>query len=99
MDSYDQYDILNEALTAFNDYPSNSLRSHSFKHDLVAYNDALGRQESRLFEDDPDFSGVKLLEAYDGCGKLAPESNCSSSFTKDCDQNTDQWRDTGLWMN
>lgn len=75
MDSYDQYDILNDALTASNDYPSNLLRSHSFRHDLVAYNEALGQQESRLFEDDPDYSGVELLEAYDGCGKSALESD------------------------
>lgn len=69
MDSYDQYDILNAALASANDYPANLLRSQSFEHDLLAYNKALRQQESRLFEDDPEFSGVKLFEAYDGCGK------------------------------
>lgn len=69
MGSYDQYDALSNAIIASNAYPSNLLRSHSFKHDLMAYNEALGLQESRLFEDEPDFSGVKLFEAYDGCGK------------------------------
>lgn len=86
MDSYDQYDALNDAVTASNSYPSNLLRSHSFKHDLVAYNDALGRQESRLFEDDPEFAGVKLFEAYDGCGKPAlgfDSLKNLSPFTKD----------------
>lgn len=92
MDSYDQYDILNDALTASNDYPSNLLRSHSFRHDLVAYNDTLGRQESRLFEDNSEYSGVELLEAYDGCGKSAPESGnpkLSRLFTKKFVQNMD----------
>lgn len=71
MDSSDQYDVLNAALTAADKYPANLLRSQLFKHDLVAYNEALRQQESRLFEDDPEFSGVKLFEAYDGCGKSA----------------------------
>lgn len=73
MDSYDQYDVLNAALTAANEYPANLLRSQSFKHDLVAYSEALRQrdldEDSPLFDDDPDFSGVKLFEAYDGCGK------------------------------
>lgn len=71
MDSYDQYDALNAALTTADKYPANLLRSQLFKYDLAAYNEALGQQESRLFEDDPEFAGVKLFEAYDGCGKSA----------------------------
>lgn len=85
MDSYDQYDDLDAALANSNDYPVNLLRSQSFKHDLVAYNEALRQHELRLFDDDPEFSGVKLLEAYDGCGKLKFSSIliCSVAFTKD----------------
>lgn len=70
MDSYDQHDVLNAALVYANTYPINLSRSHSFKHELLSYNEALRKQELRLFLDEPDYSGVKLVESYDGCGKL-----------------------------
>lgn len=69
MDSYDQHDMLNAALNDAKGYPANLMRSQSFAHDLVAYNQTLLEQESRLFLDDPDYSGVKLVESYDGCGE------------------------------
>ena len=70
MDSYDEHDNLNAALSAANEYPTNLLRTQSFPHDLEAYNKALEQQEQRLFvDDDPEYCGVKLLEAYDGGGK------------------------------
>ncbi|KAG8164438.1 hypothetical protein KVR01_006356 [Diaporthe batatas] len=67
MDSYDQHDVLNAALVDANTYPVNLLRSHSFKHELLSYNETLREQEQRLFVDEPDYSGVKLVESYDGC--------------------------------
>lgn len=66
MESYDQYDALNAALNAYDDYPVNLLRSQSFEHELAAYSEALQQQESRLFGDDHETSGIKLLESYDG---------------------------------
>lgn len=71
MDSYDQYDILNSALAAANEYPSNILRSHSFEHDLVAYKEALQQQATRLFVSDSERSGLKLFESHDGYGQSA----------------------------
>lgn len=80
MDSYDQYDILNAALIDAKEYPANLVRSQSFKHDLLAYNDALRGQESRLFLDDPNYSGVNLVESYDGGGKSNDDSNTLESI-------------------
>lgn len=69
MDSYDQHDVLNAALVDADEYPVNLLRTHSFKHELLSYNETLQDQEPRLFVDEPDYSGVKLVESYDGCGE------------------------------
>lgn len=75
MDSYDQYDMLNAALNDAKGFPANLMRSQSFEHDLVAYNQALLEQESRLFLDEPDYSGVKLVESYDGYSESNIESD------------------------
>jgi len=87
MDSYDQ---LNTALIDAKKYPTNLLRSQSFKHDLLAFNDALRVDECRLFLDDPEYpeySGVKLFESYDGGGK----SDGEYDRTKALFAFTDNW--------
>jgi hypothetical protein len=75
MDSYDQYDVLNTALVDAKQYPNNLIRSQSFKHDLLEYNEELRRQESRLFLDHPEYSGVRLIESYDGGGEYSDDAD------------------------
>lgn len=69
MANFDWYDRLQTACKSHKNYPANLLRTRSFQHSLNAYNARLSEESDDLFDDDPRFAGVKICEAYDGCGK------------------------------
>ncbi|KAK4203599.1 hypothetical protein QBC40DRAFT_21121 [Triangularia verruculosa] len=49
-----------------NEWPTNLLRSKSFKHTLNSYQDRIQQEHQCLFIPDPDDALVELLEAIDG---------------------------------
>lgn len=69
MANFDQYDRLEIACKSHSNYPANLLRSRSFQHSLVAYNERMHKESGDLFDDDPKYAGIKICEAYDGCGE------------------------------
>ena len=76
MDSCNEHDDFDAALIDAKKYPANLLRSQSFKYELVAYNETLRAQEARLFDDEPGYSGERLVESFDDCGKSGVHSDC-----------------------
>lgn len=74
MINFDRYDKLETACKAHTNYPANLLRSQSFQHLLHAYNKTLHVESSDLFDSDPKYAGIKICEAYDGCGKCKLQS-------------------------
>jgi hypothetical protein len=62
----DNYDKLQAAGKAADNYPSNLLRSRSFGHTLESYQKRLHDEHTRIFNPDPEYTVVGFLEAFDG---------------------------------
>ncbi|KAK3942689.1 hypothetical protein QBC46DRAFT_283190, partial [Diplogelasinospora grovesii] len=68
----DRYDMLEAACSNADNYPTNLLRSLSFRRALTSYRDRLDEERDRIFDSNPKYALVELLETFDGQIDFSP---------------------------
>lgn len=63
---FDQFDTLDSLCKKPESYPLTLIRSKTFNHARESYRNGLDEDKDRLFDPNPKYTLVELLEAYDG---------------------------------
>ncbi|KAK3324566.1 hypothetical protein B0T19DRAFT_428858 [Cercophora scortea] len=73
----DRYDKLEADCRNCNSYPTNLTRSRLFRQTLKSYQQRLSEEQGRLFDPNPEYALVELLEVSDGQKDFVP-TRCKS---------------------